>query len=174
MKNYTWSSLMIGFNKTINECIIDFARKNIPAECENDPEKGSGIVTEPHISILTDIELTYPMTDLRNVIGSIPAFDINFGPISFFKNDNVDVIKIEIESDQLNEIHYYLRSVIPNGYKFDEYKPHCTLGFVKPDSCNGILNQCNYFRGMKFPVEWINYNSAKGIPFSIKIDRKMP
>lgn len=172
MNNYGWSSLMIRFNKAIDEQIINFANSVIPADCQNDPENGSGIVTEPHISLLTDLEITFPDSELRKIISQIPEFRVEFGPISFFRNGKVDVAKIDIVSDQLDEIHYHLKSMIPNHYKFDEYHPHCTLAFVKPGSCDSILNQANYFRGMCYDVDWINYNSAKGVAHSIKINQK--
>lgn len=172
MKNYSWSSLMIKFNPVIDEHIMSFANQHIPYDCQNDPEDGSGIVTDPHISLLTDLEITFPDSELRSIIRQIPTFTVDFGPISFFRNGKVDVIKIEIISEQLNAIHYNLRSLIPNHYSFDEYQPHSTLAFVKPGSCDSILNQANYFRGISYEVNWINYNSAKGISHSIKINQK--
>lgn len=171
MNNYGATSLMIGFNPIINQKIISFARDNIPYDAQENPNDGKGIVTDPHISLLTDIDLTFPDVKLKKVIQEIPAFKINFGDISFFKN-NSDVIKIDILSEQLDEIHYNLRKLIPNNYKFDEYKPHCTLAFVKKDSCDDILKLKSYFRGMNFTVEAINFNSQKGVSFPIKINRK--
>lgn len=172
MNNYGSQSLMICFNDAIDAQIINFARNNIPVEYQADPANNQGIVSEPHISLLTDIEILYPQTDLTNVIKKIPSFKVNFGPISFFKNGKMDVAKIDIESPQLNEIHYNLRTLIPNHYKFDEYHPHCTLAFVKPDSCDFLLQNSNYFRGMSFQVEWINFNSSMGVSYSIKINQK--
>lgn len=163
---------MIGFNQTINNKIIQFANSVIPFDCQKDPENNQGIVTDPHISLLTDIHSVFPQTELMDIIKKIPAFKINFGAISFFKNDNVDVIKIEVESEQLSTIHYNLKSIIPNSYKFDEYNAHCTLAFVKPNSCDSILKYSNFFRGMSLDVEWINFNSAMGISHSIKINQK--
>lgn len=172
MKNYGWSSLMIKFNETINNQIISFANQVIPIEYQSDPENGSGIVTDPHISLITDLEITYPEHKIREIIKNVPSFKVVFGTISFFRNDTVDVAKIDIESDQLNEIHYHLKELIPNHYKFDEYHPHCTLAFVKPGTCDFILQQSNYFRGINFQVDWINYNSAKGVTYPIKINQK--
>ena len=172
MQNYGSQSLMIGFNSVINSQIINFANMHIPHECQNDPDAGSGIVTHPHISLLTDIELVFPQSDLTNIIKKIPSFKVEFGALSFFKNDKVDVIKIDIISQPLLDIHYELKSIIPNHYKFDEYHPHCTLAFVKPNSCDFILQHSNYFRGMTLVVEWINFNSARGLSHSIKINQK--
>lgn len=171
MNNYGWSSLMIKFNKAIDSQIISFANKFIPAECQSDPANGSGIVTDPHISIITDLEISYPALEVRKNIEQLAPFNVSFGPISFFRNDHVDVIKIDIISDELNTVHYHLKNIIPNHYKFDEYHPHCTLAFVKPGTCDGILNQANYFRGMTYQVNWINYNSAMGVAHSIKIGK---
>jgi hypothetical protein len=172
MNNYGSQSLMIRFNEIINDKIISFAHSIIPEDLQKDPSNNQGIVIDPHISLLTDIEILYPHQDLLETIKKIPSFSINFGAISFFKNADVDVIKVDIESDQLNEIHYNLKSLIPNHYKFDEYHPHCTLAFVKPNSCDFILKSSNYFRGMNFNVDWINFNSAMGITHSIKINQK--
>lgn len=171
MNNYGATSLLIGFNKTINNTIISFAQAHIPPELQKDPDNSQGIVTEPHISLLTDIDDAFLDFEIKKIIEKIPSFKITFGEISFFKNDDVDVIKIDIESGPLHDIHYNIRSMIPNHYKFEEYNPHCTLAFVKPNTCDNILTHKSFFRGINFTVQTINFNSAKGVSFPIKINR---
>lgn len=173
MNNYGSSSLMIKFNKLIDSKIIGFANAHIPVEFLKDPNNNKGVVDDPHVSLLTDLEIAFPESSLRAILEKVPAFKINFGAISFFKNDDVDVIKIEIESKELNALHYQLKSLIPNHYKFDEYNAHCTLAFVQPNTCDFILQQANYFQGMNFTVDWINYNSAMGVSHTIKINKML-
>lgn len=172
MHNYGSQSLMVGFNDVIDQKIINFANSFIPFDCQKDPENNQGIVTEPHVSLLTDIKDAVLLPATVTSIKTFPAFKINFGSISFFKNDNVDVIKIEIESPELTQLHYLVKNLIPNSYRFDEYNAHCTLAFVKPNSCDFILQNSNYFRGMSHTVEWIEFNSAMGVSHSIKINQK--
>ena len=85
MKNYGWSSLMIKFNETINNQIISFANQVIPIEYQSDPENGSGIVTDPHISLITDLEINYPEHKIREIIKIFHRLKSHLGPFLFLE-----------------------------------------------------------------------------------------
>ena len=162
---------MINFNPAIQDTIINFANKVIDPACLSDPDDGKGIVTDPHISVLTDMHSAILTSEQKEFISKLPEFRIDFGDINFFKNEKVDVIKIDIISEKLNYIHYQLRSIFPNSYKFDEYHPHCTLAFVKPDSCNSMVQYASYFHNINSTINYINFNSSFGVGFPIKINK---
>lgn len=57
-----------------------------------------------------------------------------FGPSYFDREDrNYKVLKLDIESQDLEKIHNYIRT-LPNEETFPEYKPHLTIAYLHKSS----------------------------------------
>lgn len=93
---------------------------------------GDGREDEPHCTVCWGIES--PSPDLvRNVIGSHPAFKIRIGKTSHFPDSgDGDVVKAEVESPSLHELHRKIARATGAVKTHSEYRPHVTLAYVKP------------------------------------------
>ncbi len=97
-----------------------------------DPDGQHGIEDEPHITIkygLMDWEFNSILID--KILRDAEPVLYNLGHISCFQNKEFDVLKIEVESPQLQKINYNI-SKLPNEDKFPVYTPHLTIAYLKP------------------------------------------
>ena len=93
---------------------------------------GDGFELDPHVTILYGIHEEYPTPKLVDVIETYPKFTVTLGNVSMFNDETFDVIKTDIECNDL----YVLNSTFMNNSYFTlthpEYIPHATIAFVKP------------------------------------------
>ncbi len=100
---------------------------------EENPEK-YGAESEPHVTVLygfKDDEL-----QVQDIIDKVQSYNgpvsIKITGISLFENEKFDVVKYEIESEQLKELNTYFVDNFPNSNEYPEYKAHMTIAYVKP------------------------------------------
>lgn len=90
-----------------------------------------GRETDPHITVL------YGMGDgsleqVKAVVKKFPPITCTLGRTKIFPDaGNGEVVYLEVKSDDLVKLNNHL-SVIPHVRSHAEYKPHITLGYVKP------------------------------------------
>ena len=119
-----WTAVVC--NKTISNKVQDWGKKNIPEE----ELTGDGRDKETHITLLYGI-----CTDNKEVIKAIFAeegkIEASFGKVSFFSSDSNDVVIIKVISKDLERIHKRIKKELNIESTFSEYKPHCTIAYVK-------------------------------------------
>lgn len=99
----------------------------------------SGRELEPHITLLYGVDDQKPETvikDFDNV-----NVNIELGPISKFEKDDYDVIKIDVISNDLQELYSKFDEKYKPNKTYPEYKPHITLAFVNKGACDDILGK---------------------------------
>ncbi len=102
------------------------ATKNIPAASLGE----EGRETEPHVTALYGLHETEPEST-RKVVAGHPPIKGRLGFASVFKNDDADVLKLDVHSPGLHALNAGLKS-LPNSNSHPEYKPHVTLAYLKP------------------------------------------
>lgn len=121
---------------------------------QNVDEKSGVRYNDPHITVFYGLinECDYfPIK--RNIESTVMSFNIKFGNISKFTSDEYDVIKIDIESNELHSINQYIRENYKNILTFTEYKPHMTLAYVLPGTHDHLLGECD----ITGKILYINY-----------------
>jgi len=86
---------------------------------------------EPHVTVKFGLH-TNDINDVRAVVESEPPILIRIGPLSIFRSDTHDVVKAEIESDDLHRINAKIAAALPTTDSHPDYQPHLTLAYVKP------------------------------------------
>ena len=96
-----------------------------------EPDDEHGISRNPHITILFGLlDLMVPPQMVMDVMQKFDAPHIQFKGISIFEHKDFDVVKIDVISADLAEMHDSLRQ-LPHVDQFPTYKPHATIAFVK-------------------------------------------
>jgi 2'-5' RNA ligase len=107
--------------------------------------------------------------DLRSLLQRWGPMRLRLAPtLSLFadgKNEDGDVLKIAVESEQLHEMHRVILDLFDcPGDKFPDYKPHITLAYIN-DSL-GVAKtyaaMCAPFLGRSVEIEEAEYSAADG------------
>lgn len=108
--------------------IQKWVEENVPAECIITPER------ETHITILYGIKETVPVSEIQAFCDTLPMLVAKLGSINLFVQPEQDVLKIDVESPQLEEVNRRLKEYLgaeniePSKYP---YNPHVTLAYTK-------------------------------------------
>lgn len=112
----------INLPENIAKQVIEMSMKIADEDLAED-----GREDEPHVTVL------YGLQSLDGVEKAISGFGkvaITLGETSIFENDEYDVVKIDVDSEQLHRLNGVVAK-LPNENKYDEYEPHVTLAYVK-------------------------------------------
>lgn len=112
-----------------------------------------------HITILYNLYTNCP-ADVARLI-NIRSFEIQLGKVSFFTvNDQFDVLKIDVFSEELHKLHKNLTQ-LPTAKLFPSYKPHVTIAFLRKGSCRNLMDNTQ-FCGYKWDVDSLLFSSKTG------------
>jgi hypothetical protein len=151
--------LMVNFPLTDSVEILKWVQENVPQECIITPER------EIHVTVLYGIKPTVPVSEIQAFVESLPMVVAKLGPISFFNQPDQDVLKVTVDSPQLQEINQKLKEYLgehniePSKYP---YNPHLTLAYVKPGSVEQ-LNGHDRFNGYVYLLKDMTYSEPGSI-----------
>lgn len=165
---YKYSSTQVDFPEEIAEQVENFSKtipdKHIYEEEDND---SYGREDEIHTTVLYGIHDEDPEA-VKNLIKDIKPFIVKMGEISFFESDNYNVMKIDIISDELHELHEKIKENIKNTQTWPEYKPHCTIAYVIKDYDDSELD-VEEFKDMEVFIDSITFSSMNGEKYIIPL-----
>jgi 2'-5' RNA ligase len=110
----------------------------------------------PHITILyglKDGSCKAAEEILKNYTGKIKA---TLGKISKFKNEEFDVLKIDVTSDDLEKLNSELKK-LPNENKYPKYHAHVTLAYVKKGEGDEFVGNED-FDGLEVEIDKVIYS----------------
>jgi 2'-5' RNA ligase len=91
-----------------------------------------GRESEPHVTVKFGLH-TNDVEEVRPLIESEPPIRLKLGKTSTFAGgENGDVVKVDVESDDLRRINAAITAALPHTDTHPDYKPHVTLGYVRP------------------------------------------
>tara|TARA_B100001778_G_scaffold334404_1_gene345604 strand:+ start:1850 stop:2371 length:522 start_codon:yes stop_codon:yes gene_type:complete len=118
----------------------------------------------PHVTVLYGLH-TGSAEEIREFLKDSEPFEISLGKVSKFRtSDEHDVLKIDIESDELRALNRKLKE-LPHTSTHPTYNPHLTLAYVKKGRCDDMVGE-ELFKGEKFEVN--------ELVFSSKTEKKTP
>jgi 2'-5' RNA ligase len=170
---YDYSCTKVDLPDDLAKAVMKWGRDNIKDEnlyVEDDSSKGRE--DDIHITVLYGIVDNKPKKTAV-VIGKAKPFEVRLGLINAFKdNDKYDVLKIEVESGDIEKLHYDIAKSIKNENTFPTYHPHVTIAYVKKGSMDHLIGNED-FKGKTFKVNSIvfsdgkNHDSEKKLPLGI-------
>lgn len=124
-------------------------------------ESGYGREKEPHITILYGLHTTNKDSEIEEVINNLKEPKLKLGKISSFKNDKFEVLKFEIESDDLHKQNKIFTE-FPYTSDYPEYHPHCTIAYVKTGTADKYIKKLNKIESISVEADKIVYSKANG------------
>ena len=158
---YDYATTDIALPTDMATFLLNWNELNIPDDVLFvEEDGGKGREDEPHITVKYGLLAKEVPPALREIVKTTKPFPITLGKISLFKNEKNDVVKLDIESPELHVLNQRISDAIPHEDTYPDYKPHATLAYVKPGSCDqmagvnpfkakGTVNQFNA-PGMRF------------------------
>ena len=154
----------------LEDLIEDIKKLNalIPdEEIFDDDTKQYGRETWPHVTILYGI-LPASENKTKNILRKIPSkLSVTLGKNSLFENDNFDVLKIEINSPQLEAINKFLVENVKYENDYPEYEPHLTIAYLKKGFGKKYIND-SILHGRQLTTK--RYTYANGMREKTHID----
>ena len=130
---YKLSSTQINLPAAHADYLIKWGRLMIPNEhLYYDDKGGLGREDEPHISVLYGLTGAEPSPKLLELIRKTPPFTVKLTSVTLFDNNpDYDVVKFDVDSDELKALSDAIRQACPNENKFPEFHGHATVAYVK-------------------------------------------
>jgi len=113
-----------------------WAAHNVPAS----ELAADGVETEPHVTILYGFGLGFDSGRLAQALARRTPPVVTLGPVSRFECEEYDVLKVDVDSPDLENLHKLLAGrfaadVTPSKWP---YHPHLTLAYVQKGACRHL------------------------------------
>jgi len=140
--NYSWVYIKLPLD--IQKSISEFAKQ---IELDDINEEEGGLESLPHVTVKYAIETT-DVKDIKEILKGLKGGKVYLGKSTIFENDGFDVVKIEVESDALNNIHNELNK-LPHEDKYPKYSAHATIAYVKKGEGKKYVNRFKLNKSFK-------------------------
>lgn len=159
---HSYGCLMVDFPEDISKEVIAWTKENVSDELlYTDPEKPTDYGRESHVHTTVNYGLDPKMDrdEIKKFLGLVEGpIKVKLGKISKFDPEKYDVIKIEVESPSLHEMHNKIKdSLGVPGETYPEYKPHLTLAYVKKGMGDDLIGE-EPFAGLEFDLTKFDYS----------------
>lgn len=165
---YDLSCTKIQLPKDLSDSILGWGKENVQdGDLYVDGDKSKGRENDIHVTVLYGIKSEDP-AETASIISKVKPFEVRLGLINAFKDKKeYDVLKIEVESGDLERLHYDIDKNIDNENTYPTYNPHVTVAYIKKGSADKIIGD-DTFKGKTFKVESIIFSDGKNI------EKKLP
>jgi 2'-5' RNA ligase len=167
---YSYSCALLPLSDNVSSILKYWARKMIPEEClyVNSDEGIDGYEFTPHVTVKYGLSDDKPNT-LADICDGCGLINIEFGKVDKFDtNPNFDVIKVNVESDQLRILNDKISEGMPHDEKWDSYKPHATLAYVKKGECEELIKS-GFFTKLNDVIDQVCFSSKTGTEHYINL-----
>lgn len=91
-----------------------------------------GLENEPHVTIKFGLHFQTPSVKLRQALRTFGPVTLTLGKTSLFKNDDADVLKVDVDSPDLHKLNKLIARLVPTFDTHPKYIPHMTVGYLRP------------------------------------------
>ena len=124
---HEFSSTQVNLPESIAKKIREWGRQHI-ASGDIHPEEGNE--DEIHVTVLFGLHDNEP-DEVEEALTDEPPVRLTLGKTSIFECDDYDVVKLDVESEDLHRINAKLQKHCVYTATHPTYKPHCTIAYVK-------------------------------------------
>lgn len=115
----------------------------------------------PHVTVKYGLH-TDDADDARPLIEGFGPIEFQVSGVSFFRGDDkeYDVLKLDIESDDLNRLREKIEAALESTDEHPIYQPHMTLAYLKRDTAEHWVEAVgNEFKGKTFTVDSVCFSN---------------
>lgn len=168
---HEYSSTQVNITGSLRARIREAAARIADEDLADD-----GRETEPHITVRYGLE-TDDLADVQKLLADRPAVRYTLGAVSIFQVDDqlsqrggarYDVVKIDVDSDGLAELHDLLAE-LPHVDTHPEYVPHVTLAYVQPGLGQKYLDLADFSRELSQRADAVVFSDPAGKKTSIPL-----
>lgn len=165
---HDYSNTMIVMPKEVANKVSSEVIKIDKADLADD-----GVETEPHVTVKYGLETDNP-EGLRLILANEPPVRIKFGKTSVFpadKNRDSDVVKVDIESDDLRRLNKKIGTysyVAKDASAYRDYNPHMTLAYVKAGLGSKYAGD-NALSGQEVVLNELTFSDRQGNKIAIPL-----
>ena len=143
---FEYSCLMAEMPHEVADKTKEWGKQNIPDEWLFDGDKAGPEAQRPdkiHVSVkygmvVESITEVKEFLDKQREAGIVPV-KCRLGEISKFANEDKDVIKIEVISEDLKKLHKAIGERFANYEEFDEFEAHVTVAYCNPGKADKLI-----------------------------------
>jgi 2'-5' RNA ligase len=140
------------------ERFVSWAKDNVP----EDAVTGDGIETEPHVTVFYGFNLGFDTDKLAELLKRRKPVTFTVGKLSRFKCPDYDVLKFDIESPDLENLHKLIAGKFKDDVTPSEhaYHPHLTASYIKKGSLTELDGE-DPFEGEQFTVSSLLFSEPE-------------
>lgn len=130
---YDYQSTQLDIPPEIGNKIQEFGNSIPIDKLSIDPKTGmGGVERDPHVTVLYGLDKKITPDQIQSIVAGQPPIPLTLGKVSIFSNDDMDVLKVDVSSPELNALNKKIESELgAPGNTFKEYKPHVTIAYLK-------------------------------------------
>lgn len=164
-----YSSIHIELPEHISNHVVAWGYENIPDSCIffNPNRPSFGREKCPHITVLYGITGNQG-SKIKDLINTIPPFEVTLGTTSLFYSEYFDVVKINVASCNLHQINSILNRSLNVVSIYPKYIPHVTVAYVEKNNGEKYRGLTE-FSGKKIQVNELTFSLKNGTKQDIKL-----
>jgi 2'-5' RNA ligase len=161
---HKFSSTQVQLPKDISAKVLALSQ-GIP----DDELADDGKETDIHITVKYGIH-TEDAENIRKLIEGFGEITATLGKTTTFppnEKHNYDVLKIDVTSEDLNELNHLISDNLECTDTFPDYHPHVTVAYLQPGK--GEKYKGSQLRGSKVTFNSVTFSSKAGKKTTIKL-----
>lgn len=160
-EEYDYKSTQLDLPDDIAEKIKSFC-KDIPDKFIYTNDDGLGREDNIHCTVLYGLSNKTTTNQIKSLCEDVSPIELKLGKVSMFENDEYDVLKIDVESESLNELNKKISdNVKAPGNDYPTYKPHITIAYMQKGTAGKYVGN-DSFKGMTCSIDDLCFSNKKG------------
>jgi hypothetical protein len=127
----------------------------------NDEENKYGLEIEPHVTVLYGLKDDEIEEDeVVKLFSMIQCPEVSTSKISLFNNEKYDVVKWDIDSEELTILNKMVTSMFPYKSDFPDYHAHVTIAYCLPGKGSEYMEELK--KPLNKKIDYWVYSKADG------------
>jgi 2'-5' RNA ligase len=166
-KRYDYSSTQVNVPEKLAREVLSWSMKNIPNSwIFRDPsDPGFGREKEIHVTVLYGLHDEKPDRVIK-LLKECKSFACKLGKVTTFNNPSFDVLKIDVESQELHDLNKLIKENLPSTNSYPVYKPHATIAYLRKGKVQELKDN-EFFVDKEFTANEIIFSSRNGMKYKI-------
>lgn len=147
--------------------------KKLAAQIPDSELAPKGREPEFHVTVKWGLHFQSPSARLRDALRTFGPLTITLGKTSLFRNDDADVLKVDIDSPELHRLNKLISRVLPTHDTHPTYIPHATIAYLKPGMGRKYAGNTS-LSGRKLTFDSVKFSGKKGTIENLTLGERMP